>query len=65
MIMSIFLILIMMLCDQEENLVVYIDKMKDKVVTDKQIQNLCSEIANLSENFKSLVSTNEYNYIFQ
>ena len=63
MIMSIFLILIMMLCDQEENLVVYIDKMKDKVVTDKQIQNLCSEIANLSENFKSLVSTNEYNYI--
>ena len=65
MIMSIFLILIMMLCDQEENLVVYIDKMKKKVVTDKQIQNLCSEIANLSENFKSLVSTNEYNYIFQ
>ena len=63
MIMSIFLILIMMLCDQEENLVAYIDKMKDKVVTDKQIQNLCSEIANLSENFKSLVSTNEYNYI--
>ena len=55
----------MMLCDQEENLVVYIDKMKKKVVTDKQIQNLCSEIANLSENFKSLVSTNEYNYIFQ
>ena len=65
MIMSIFFILIMMLCDQEENLVVYIDKMKKKVVTDKQIQNLCSEIANLSENFKSLVSTNEYNYIFQ
>ena len=37
----------------------YIDKMKGKVVADNQIQNLCSEIANLSDNVKSLVSTNE------
>ena len=33
--------------------------MKGKVVTDNQIQNLCNEIVNLSDNFKSLVSTNE------
>ena len=33
--------------------------MKGKVVADNQIQNLCNEIANLSDNFKSLVSTNE------
>ena len=33
--------------------------MKGKVVADKQIQNLCSEIANPSENVKSLVSTNK------
>ena len=33
--------------------------MKGKVVTDNQIQNLCSEIANLSDNVESLVSTNE------
>ena len=31
----------------------------DKVVTENQVQNLCSEIANLSDNVKSLVSTNE------
>ena len=33
--------------------------MKGKVVADNQIQNLCSETANLSDNVKSLVSTNE------
>ena len=33
--------------------------MMGKVVDDKQIQNLCGEIANLSGNIKSLVSTNE------
>ena len=33
--------------------------MKGKVVVDNQIQNLCSETANLSDNVKSLVSTNE------
>ena len=33
--------------------------MKNKVAGDNQIQNLCSEIANLSDNVKSFVSTNE------
>ena len=33
--------------------------MKGKVVAEKQNQNLCSEIANLSENVKSLLSINE------
>ena len=33
--------------------------MKGKVVADKQIQNLRNEIVNLSDNVKSLVSTNE------
>ena len=33
--------------------------MKGKVVADNQIQNLCCEMANLSDNVKSLVSTNE------
>ena len=33
--------------------------MKGKVVTDNQIQNLCSKIANFSDNVESLVSTNE------
>ena len=33
--------------------------MKGKVVADNQIQNLCNEIANLSDNLNSLVSTNE------
>ena len=33
--------------------------MEGKIVTDNQIQNLCSEIVNLSDNVKSLVSTNE------
>ena len=32
-------------------LVDYIEKIKGKVVADKQIQKLCSEIANLSDNF--------------
>ena len=42
-----------------KDVVDYIEKMKGKVVFDKQIQNLCSKIANLSENVKSLLSTNE------
>ena len=42
-----------------KDLVDYIEKMKGKVVAENQIQNLCSEIANLSDNVKSLVSTNE------
>ena len=33
--------------------------MKGKVVADNKIQNICNEIANLSDNVKSLVSTNE------
>ena len=33
--------------------------MKGKVVAGNQIQNLCSEIANLLDNVKSLVGTNE------
>ena len=44
---------------KKRDLVDYIEKIKGKVVTDNQIQNLCSEIANLSDNVKSLVSTNE------
>ena len=44
---------------KKKDLVEYIKKMKGKVVTDNQIQNLCSEIANLSDNVKGLVSTNE------
>ena len=44
---------------KKKGLVDYIEKMKGKVVADNQIQNLCSEIANLSDNLKSLVSTNE------
>ena len=43
----------------KKDLVNYIEKMKGKVVTDNQIQSLCNEIANLSNNVKSLVSTNE------
>ena len=34
--------------------------MKGKVVADKQIQNLCNEIKNLSDNVKSLVNTDEW-----
>ena len=44
---------------KKKDLVDYIEKMKSKVVADNQIQNLFSEIANLSDNVKSLVSTNE------
>ena len=44
---------------KKKDLVDYIEKIKGKVVVDKQVQNLCSKIANLSENVKSLVSTNE------
>ena len=44
---------------KKKDLVDYIEKMKGKVVADNQIQNLCNEIANLADNFKSLVSTNE------
>ena len=40
-------------------LVDYIEKIMGKVVDDKKIQNLCEETANLSENVKSLMSTNE------
>ena len=44
---------------KKKDLVDYIEKTKGKIVTDKQIQNLCSEVANLSENVKSLMSINE------
>ena len=44
---------------KKKDLVDYIEKMKGKVVTDNQIQNLCSEIVNLSDNVKNLVSTNK------
>ena len=44
---------------KKKDLVDYIEKMKGKVVADNQIQNLRSEIANLSDNVKSLVNTNE------
>ena len=37
----------------------YIQKMKAKVFAVKQLQNLSSEIENLSENVKSIVNTNE------
>ena len=44
---------------KKKDIVDYIEKMKGKVVADNQIQNLCSETANLSDNVKSLASTNE------
>ena len=44
---------------KKKDLVEYIEKMKGKVVADNQIQNLYNKIANLSDNVKSLVSTNE------
>ena len=44
---------------KKKNLVDYIEKMKGRVVADNQIKNLCSEIANLSDNVKSPVITNE------
>ena len=42
---------------KKKDLVDYIEKIKGKVAADNQ--NLCNEIANLSDNVKSLVSTNE------
>ena len=44
---------------KKKDLVDYIEKMKGNLVADNQIRNLCSVIANLSDNVKSLVSTNE------
>ena len=44
---------------KNKDLVDYTNKIKGKVVADNQIQNLCSEIGDLSDNVKSLVSTNE------
>ena len=44
---------------KKKDLADYIEKMKGKVVADNQIQNLYNEVANLSANVKSLVSTNE------
>ena len=44
---------------KKKDLVDYIEKMKGKEVADNHIQNLCNEIANISDNVKSLVSTNE------
>ena len=44
---------------KKKDLADYIEKMNGKVVADNQIQNLSSEIANLSDNVKNLVSTNE------
>ena len=44
---------------KKKDLIDYVEKMMDKVVTENQVQNLCSEIANLSVNVKSLVSTSE------
>ena len=42
-----------------KDLVDYFEKMKDKAVTDRQIQNLCSQITNLSENVRRFMNTNE------
>ena len=44
---------------KKKDLVDYIEKMMGKIVADKQIQNLCGEIVNLSENVKSLLCTNK------
>ena len=44
---------------KKKDLIDYVENMMDKVVTENQVQNLCSEIANLSDNVKSLVSTSE------
>lgn len=44
---------------KKKGLVDYIEKIMGKVVDDKKIQNLREETANLSENVKSLMSTNE------
>ena len=42
-----------------KDLVDYFEKMKDKAVTDRQIQNLCTQITNLSENVRRFMNTNE------
>ena len=42
-----------------KDLVDYFEKMKDKAVTDRQIQNLCTQIINLSENVRRFMNTNE------
>ena len=57
--MSIFLILLMMLSIKKKDFVGYIEKIKSQVVAHKQTLKLCSEIANLSDNVKSLVNTSE------
>ena len=44
---------------KKKDLVGYIEQMKGKVVAHNQIQNLCSEITNVSDNFKILGNTNE------
>ena len=44
---------------KKKDLIDYVENMMNKVVTENQVQNLCSEIANLSDNVKSLVSTSE------
>ena len=45
---------------KKKDLAKCIAKMKSKVVADNQIQNLCNEIKNLSDNVKSLVSTHQW-----
>ena len=45
---------------KKKGLAHYFEDMKGKVIPNKRIQNLCSEIANLSENVKNLVNTNEW-----
>ena len=42
-----------------KDLVDYFEKMKDKAVTYRQIQNLCTQITNLSENVRRFMNTNE------
>ena len=53
------LLMTLFIAIKKKDLVDYIETMMGKVVADNQIQNLCNEITNLSENVKSLVSTNE------
>lgn len=49
----------MMLSIKKKDFVGYIEKIKTQVVAHKQTLKLCSEIANLSDNVKSLVNTSE------
>lgn len=58
--MSMFLILFTMISmgSRRKILLIILKKIKDKVFADKQIQNYCSEIANLSENVKSFANFN-------